>query len=604
MRRRLARTSTTSPRGRALLDAGDAVSALVALERAEASSGGTAETAELLSTARLLAARQHVAKAWKALERGSRASAGSHVRRAERLAPRAPFVVRVRSEIGDAGERSESAGELRNEARELLRSDPETARDLLAEARNADPSDTATVELLREATLRAESARAVELAAASWRGGDNERAVEHLVSAAFDGRPLQGAVDLRARIGEELLARAEDGDAAEAARAHDLAVRAGVSRHVVDGIRRAWVERLLDARDDWRSAGRPALAALHELAAERAGGRPGTNVRAELRERGAVRVAVGRLTAATDGVDPDVVSQRIADRIEADARRTVGLVRASTGGAETAHLVIEGQVTAVRVAAGPTGRSSSRVSAVVGSRLAPNPDAEDAAAELVAARTELRRATAELEEAEREMRYDRPALNGLSGASTPRLRQAKAELDAATLREAAARERVAATPPRRREDVHADRRLVTASLRKAASVTAAIEVRSGESVLLGESVTGSAVHDETFHDALPAAGVRVDPDETPSDAELLDAAVDHLAAVTAVRVRAAVEAATAGWLAEAEADQGAGRPVEAAERFALYLLVTPEVRSQARSRAARGLRETLGLELPVRAEGL
>ncbi len=604
--------------GDRLLDAGDYVGASRAYDRQLQAAEDSPAVRERVRTARLLGAKRLADNALRFAERGESDRAMAAIEGAERLWKGHAYVRRARAQVealagGDARARS-----LRDAGRDALLDDPSGAVDLLAEAREADPNDPRTVALLREATLRSEADRAAQRAGRAWDQGERKRALRDLAVAQFGGRPVPAADALRDVIAFDVLSEAEEGDLLTAAGALSVATRAGLRARDVRAVRSAYGTRLIAERDRLLRDGRPALAALHEVAAERSGARAGTRARTEAAERARLVIFVPPFADPTGAVDGTAVARLTAERLAADARHggiAISVLGPEDAGVATAHpraLVVDAVIEQSRVGQGPHAATSRNVETRVGERLESNPAAAAAADRLKQARQDLAHVDENLAAANAELRALRASpFSGSRRNSAESLDLAMArarelvkalETQRAELRteEQKARRAVVAAPPTRRVDVTESRRVKITSFRKAAVVTARVRLLDSGAVLLDERISGSAVHDERFHDGVPGADLAEDPDESPDDLGMAGLAEEHLARLVAARLRSAAAQGAGRYLTAADAALAAGRTSDATEGYALYLLVTPDVASEARERAARALRETAGFEPPVR----
>jgi len=610
--------------GDRLLDAGDYVCAARAYDRQLRGAAGSPAVRERIRTARLLGAKQLANDALRFAARGEADRARSALAGAEQLWEGHSYVRRARAQVDALVGGSSRARSLADAGREALRDDAAGAAELFAEARAADPNDPSTVALLREATLRSEAERAAQRAGEAWDQGDRDRALRELAVAQFGGRPVAAADALRDVIAFDVLSEAEEGDLLTAAGALSIATRAGLRAADVRAVRNAYGTRLIAESDRLLRAGQPALAALHELAAERTGARAGTRARAAAADNARIVVFVppfvlltGRGNAAA-GVDGTAVAHATAGHLAADARRggialaVLGPDDAAVAAAHPRALVVEGVIEASRVGESPRAATSRNVDARVGTRVEPNPNAAAAADRLHAARQDLAKVDTDLAAANAELRALRAApftrSRGTSAASLDlaiaRAQQLVTSLETRRTEllteEEGARRAVATTPPSHRADVTEPRRVRITSFRKAAVVTARVRLMDAGAVLLDERISGSSVHDERVHEGVPAADLDEDPDDSPDAAGMAGLAQDHLARLVAARVRSAAAQGARRYLAAADAARAAGRTSDATEGYALYLLVTPDVASEGRDRAARLLREMTGFEPPVR----
>ncbi len=610
--------------GDRLLQAGDFEGAARAYERHLADEPGSPVVEEKLKTAHGRSAHAWAIQALELAAAGEAEAADALLTRAETRAPWAAAVRRARNELGDRVDQSRRSAQLRSEAEALMRSDPEAAMDRLAEARQMNPGDADLVRLLREATLRTDAQLSARRAAAAWDRGDRDVALRELSHASFAGTRVTVAEVLLARIGRDLEAEATSGDLNTRRAARQTGVEAGLPTARRQALRELLGEALAARAGDLLATGRPATAALLEIERRRLGIDGATPALDAVRDRAQLEVAVLPFEDATGGdVDGLRLARAIVNRIVEDAGGGGLAIRAflatdpAVVAARPRALRLSGRVTRVRVGEGPRSRSRKMVRVQTGVREEVNPAAAEAAADLD--RVEAREAIGarELEDARDEL-SELESLPHVKGPRGKRIGTARSELEIAIARaqirvnraqrrhddlagEALrARTRVSTTPTRAEIPIWGERARSIVEFRKAATLTASIQLTDGSDTLLDAPVSGSASHDEVIADALPDAGLPADPDETPDDAEMARRAAEHFAGLAAGQVRTAAIAAARHLLQDARAAERAGRTDDAAEGYAMYLLVTPEVASPQRADAARALRELAGVSVAVR----
>jgi tetratricopeptide (TPR) repeat protein len=581
---------------------------------------------EKLATARHSAAQVRAARALDAAVKGDADVARRHLAAAEAFAPNAPVVRRTREQLDETLRAAFRARELVRESEPLMENHPEEAQDVLAEARRLDPKNPQIVRLLREATLRAEAARAADRAEKAWDSGQRRQAIRELEGAEFAGRPVGHAYSVRARIEDDLLRETLDAELDTLRAARDISVEASLSSSAVRTIRDRLVAALTGEVQRLLDEGRPAVAALHETECLRLGVNVETPALDAVTQRAQIHVAVRPFDDDTGGdVDGLRLARDLAARLVADARGGGAALGVIEPGPQQERLLaahpralrLSGTAIASRVAEGPRNRILRKVPVQIDSRSEPNPEA-------LRAESELRQDQAQLSAvreliADTQTELDRlnsiPFVRGPSGRrvaqgqanfeivlarTESRLENLERREEELAAREAASRERMLSTPQQREVPIYGERPVEVLEFRKVAKVTVKLRLEDVDRMLLEADVTGSAVHDEVVAPAIPDAGLDEDPDETPDDAAMVREAAAHFAVVAAGRIRQAAERAARRFLVDARAAERAGRPTDAAEGYALYLLSTAEVASPHRADAARALYDLAGVRVPLR----
>lgn len=586
---------------------------------------------EKLRTAERSAAQLRAAQALDAAVKGDADAAHRHLAAAESYAPDAPIVRRTRQQLDDVLKAAFRARELAQQAEPLLEIEPEAAQDLLAEARRLDPKNPRIVQRLREATLRAEAARAAKRAEEAWDRGDRETALRDLEGAQFGGKPVGQAHALRVRIESDLLRETLDAELDVLRAARRTSIEASLSSSAVRTIRDRLVAALTDRSSGLLAQDRPALAALYETECLRLGVAIDTPALDAVTQRAQIHVAVAPFEDGTGGdVDGLRLARDLAARLVADARGGGAAIGVLEPGPDQEKLLaaypralrLTGRALDARVAEGPRNTILRRVPVKVDRRLEPNPEAlhaevehREADAKLTAVRGLVADAQEELDRLESVAFQRGPSGRRISqGQAHYEIAISRAESKLANLRrrekdladvETAARERLLATPRQIEVPVWGERQVEVLEFKKVASVRVHLRLAAGDETLLEADVTGSAVHDELIAPEIPDADLPADPDQTPDDAAMARDAAAHFATVAAGRIREAAEQAARRFLLDARTAEQAGRKEEAAEGYALYLLSTAEVASPHRADAARALYDLVGVRVPLRtgAEG-
>ncbi len=623
----LAEVATPRAKADRMLTIGDYESAVAFYDQALEDEPGSVVVVEKLATARRMAAQSRAVRAIDAAARGDADEARSHLAKAEIYDASATVVRRARAQLDGILQAAGAAKSLREDARALLVTDPDRARDLLAKARRLDPKDAEIVRLLREATLRAGAQRAAGRAGEAWRAGKRSIAIRELRGAHFGGEPVADADLVRVTIENDLLRETVTGTELDALRdARRVSIQVGVSGSVVRTLRDRLITALQHAATDLLNKRRPAVAALLETEALRLGAQIPTPGLDAVADRAQTRIAIAAFADGTNGdVDGLRLARALAARIESDARgggASLTVLPPSQDGdrvlaAYPRALRLTGEVVSARVAEGPRNTIVRRIKLQDGVRIETNPALAIVLTEIRA--LAQRREGIEERVADAQEELDR--LNDIPFVRRPtdtRIGQGRAAYEITLARaesrvnnlerrakslvqqEAAARRRASAIPPRRETPMFGEYPFETLEFRKVATVTVRLRLTSGDETLLDAAITGSVQHDETIAPALPEIDLPEDPDETPDDAEMARAAAEHFAVVASGSVRDAAERAARRFLLDARAAEKAGRAVEAAEAYALYLLSTAEISSPRRADAARALFDLAGIRVPLR----
>lgn len=604
------------------LDAGDVSGAVAGARAALAESPDDPALQEEVRAATRLAAQRHAEAAATAARAGDMATAARELAVAEEYDADAAPVRKVRAVLGAklAAHRETAASKAR--ARELLRTDPQAAVEVLNEARGKAPYDAELVELVTDATRRAEADRAAERAAEAWDAGLRARAVEHLAAADHLGQPVPRARALLSRMETDLLADAAKTDAATLRAAWRVAVDAKLPPSTVDHLRDRLGEALARAAREHEAAGRIATAGLFQLEAQRIGAAGETGALDRARAARVVVLHVPAFDDATGGsVDGLRLARALRDRVKIDAlggsSALIVTDEPAPRGAAFPRLVVAGEATSARITSGRIARETQTVRYVAGTRDSRNPAAARLDEELGAARKKLADAGEVATSAETRLRELEalPFGKGPGGrvgtegdvvyqtrlaSARAAVSDARRAVQAAQQDEFGVRQRILATPANVAEAVWAEAPLEVTTLSKSAEIVVRLRVLDGDEELLARNVTGAAVHRETVAPALPAAGVAADPDDTPDDATMAARAADRFAEEASGAVRGAAERGARRLLEEARAAERRSEPQAAAEAYAAFLLSTPETATPERADAARALHEILGSPPVVR----
>lgn len=592
---------------------------MAAYEREIEAGTARASTTELLATARQLAARRHAALAMRAARRGEATVAQHELELARRHGAHLVAVRRATAEVQPLLERVARAEELRIAAAARMDDDIEGAFELISEARALRPLDPEIGRLHRDATRRLNAERALTRATAAWARGDSDEAARQLVGANVRGRPLAGATALRAEIGRSLLTRASTGDATAAREAQRLGVAFDLPVSVRNELAVWQARHLLTRAAKLRNEGLGSVAALLELEAERLVPEAATPSLDEARARAGVVVAVHPFTDETGGrVDARRVAQDLVTRLDADDGGPA--LRPELGASVPPEgLWVRGAAVETHVERLRERNSTRSVRFLAGTRAVENPASESWLRELAAVAEERELRDLELEAARDLLErleavpfVDRPVVRrARRGELEFRTRIAEAESRVRTLEREVQRldghalrlqEALRNTPDELEEPVFEVHQLPVRSWDSVAKLTVRVTVGRGDEVLLEQNLAGTHRHTEHVAPAFPRGDVPEDPDESPTEAELAERAVADWLDLVARRVQGLAVDAALPLLASAREAEQAGRSTQAAERYARYLLGTPDVPSAERAAAARALRELVGVEVALRAE--
>lgn len=604
--------------GDRLLRAGNYEQAARAYERRLSAEPDSEELRENLRNAHELAARARAGQAVRALDRNEPDAAAAHLAIADSFAGYLGVVKRAHELIDPRIASAEAARKLRSEAQDCFDMAPERARDLLALAREKDPTNASITLLLQQATLRAEAERGTRKAAAAWSAGDREGVVDGLLDARYRGNLVPSARTVRERIERSLRAELHPDEPDRARADWEFAVRIGATSDTLRVVREAATLRLREAAAKLLSEGRPATAAVLEVSAQRMGDDSATPALDAVRSTSTVRLSVLPFEDATGGeIDGRRVSRAIAARI-ADDVRGGGVAITVTGPGEPpieGALRLAGRAVSRRVGRDDVGSTEETVSVRVGTRSEPAPGMEELGARLQEAQTAVRDADEELRKARDdyrtvdEMPFIEPWRGGRSrigevyyarllAKSEQRVREAEYAAKQARAAELSVRETVRSVVGHVEVPILEERTRTVRQIQCSAEITVELRLTDDEGPLLEQSVTGSTRWRETVAPGFPDGGVPADLDESPDDTTLVTRAEANLAGLVSGMVRSRAEVAARRYLVRAREAEAAGRKNEAAEAYAVYLLCTAEGATPDRAAAAHAFEDLTGHRVP------
>jgi hypothetical protein len=396
---------------------------------------------------------------------------------------------------------------------------------------------------------------------------------------------------------------------------------AQLRQSTIDALRERLTDRLLAASRDAEARGQPALAALHEIEAQRTGARIETKVADRVRAGAAVRLSVVPFEVREgDAAAGALVAAALHDRIAADAVQGSTVLRvddAASAPGGFPNLVVTGVVLSQRRARAPAGAEPKTVRYVAATRPVANPVNDDLLAKIQA--SQMRRDAADRSVADAKARVrkildmaygtagagpqvtqDNPVWQQRLAAARRELAELETKAGTVAIEERALLRKLQGTSATADEPVWAEATVDVATVLYTAQMTARVRLLDGATVLFDEEMTASAEHRETSHPAVPEAALPEDTDDVPSAADMAARAADRLAAVAAGPLRAAAERAAGRVLEHARERRAAGAKEAAAEAYALYLLSTSETASPGRAEAARAVAELTGFRTALR----